>query len=476
MRTFTYSDAKSHKFWNIDLQGEKVTVTYGRIGTAGQTQTKTFNNAGAAQKEHDKLVKEKLAKGYTETTPSAKAQPRSMREALEEALAANPDDLASHMAYADWLSEQEGPADQARGEFIRVQLALEDESKPAGERKKLQEQEKKLLKAHARDWLGELAPFLLDRKVGKDRPWNEMSCKYQFARGWLDSLEADYFTVAFTRVLARAPQIRLLRRLALIADAYQEQGEWESGPDVPDGVWNPALYPLVRSPYLGNVRVLQLGAASDDNPDNFRCHLEAEAGAGIVKLMPRLEELYLLAHHVDCNQIFALPTLNNLRILQVYHNDNYPLARLAKNPALGKLTHLLCHPHAMDEEEPYIRLPGLRAVVRSTTLPSLTHLQLRLSDFGDKGAAEVVASGVLKRLKMLDLRGGTITDKGAAELAACPDLRNLESLNLDRNCLSAKGVAALKKTSVNFSAKGQWVLGEESDYGAPEYLYEGDIE
>jgi hypothetical protein len=29
---------------------------------------------------------------------------------------------------------------------------------------------------------------------------------------------------------------------------------------------------------------------------------------------------------------------------------------------------------------------------------------------------------------------------------------------------------------VAFTAKGQWVLGEDSDYGAPEYLFEGDIE
>jgi uncharacterized protein (TIGR02996 family) len=477
MRTFTYSDAKSHKFWNIDLQGDKLTVTYGRIGAAGQTQTKQFKGAAAAQKEHDKLVKEKLAKGYQETTPSARPQPRSMREALEEALAASPEDLASHMAYADWLSEQPAPADQARGEFIRVQLALEDEGKPAAERKKLQEQEKKLLKAHAREWLGELAAPLLESKKKGGGPGDDLECKYQFARGWLDSLEASWFNVAFTRLLARSPQIRLLRRLALIEDAYQEEGEWEPGPDVPDGVWNPALYPLVRCPYLGNVRVLQLGERTRDDPSYFNCHIQGEAAVGIVKRLPRLEELYLLAHHVDCNQLFDLKTLDNLRVLQVYHNDNYPLARLAKNPSLGKLTHLLCHPHAMDEEEPYIRLPGLRAVVRSTTLPSLTHLQLRLSDFGDKGASEIVASGVLRRLKMLDLRGGTVTDKGAQELAACPDLRNLESLNLDRNCLTAKGIAALKKAGVCFTAKGQWgPASEESDFGGPEYLYEGDIE
>ena len=134
MRTFTYSDAKSHKFWNIDLQGNQFTVTYGRIGAAGQSQTKEFADAAKAQKEHDKLVKEKLAKGYVETTPSAQAPPRSLREALEEALAASPDDLASHMAYADWLSEQPAKADQARGEFVRVQLALEDEKKSAAAR------------------------------------------------------------------------------------------------------------------------------------------------------------------------------------------------------------------------------------------------------------------------------------------------------------------------------------------------------
>jgi hypothetical protein len=212
-----------------------------------------------------------------------------------------------------------------------------------------------------------------------------------------------------------------------------------------------------------------------DNWENFACHIDGAAAVGFIKRIPRLEELYLLARQVDTNQLFDLKSLDNLRVLQVYHNDNYPLARLAKNPSLGKLTHLLCHPHAL-EEDPYIRLPGLKAVVRSTTLPSLTHLQLRLSDFGDKGAAEIVSSGVLKRLKMLDLRGGTITDKGAQELAACPDLRNLGSLNLDRNCLTNAGIAALKKTGVPYTAQGQWVLGQESDYGAPEYLFEGDIE
>ncbi len=43
MRTFQYSDATSHKFWNIDVSGNSFTVTYGKVGAAGQTQTKSLS-------------------------------------------------------------------------------------------------------------------------------------------------------------------------------------------------------------------------------------------------------------------------------------------------------------------------------------------------------------------------------------------------------------------------------------------------
>jgi uncharacterized protein (TIGR02996 family) len=478
MRTFQYSDAKSHKFWNIELQGKSFTVTYGRVGSKGQAQTKEFPSEDRARAAADKQIAEKLAKGYRETTPSARAPAAGLREALEEALAANPDDLASHMAYADWLSEQGDP----RGELIQVQLALEDPGRSVDERKRLQQREQELLRAHARAWLGELAPFLLDQKPKKKRTWNDLRCEYRFARGWLDALEANSYTVAFTRTLARSPQIRLLRRLALADQAYEEEGDYEPGDDIPDDVeYYPQLYPLVRSPYLGNVRILQLGeqisAREDDEATDggFNCRTEGEAAVGLVKLMPRLEELYLLAHDVDTDQLFTLKTLHNLRILQVYHNKRYPLQKLASNPSLGRLTHLLLHPHALDGEEPYIRLPGVRALVRSPHLKGLTHLRLRLSDMGDKGCREVVASGILRRLKVLDLRHGRITDEGARTLAESPDLKNLELLDLDNNCLTSAGISALRATGVRLSAKDQWQpSGDEVD--DQEYLFAGDIE
>ena len=69
MRTFEFKDDKSNKFWNIELKDTEFTVTFGKIGTKGQSKTKSFPSAEKAQKEYDKLVAEKTGKGYVETTP-----------------------------------------------------------------------------------------------------------------------------------------------------------------------------------------------------------------------------------------------------------------------------------------------------------------------------------------------------------------------------------------------------------------------
>jgi DNA ligase-1 len=65
-RRFEFSEGNSNKFWEISVQGKEMTVHFGRIGTAGQTKTKEFADANAAQKEADKLIAEKTEKGYEE--------------------------------------------------------------------------------------------------------------------------------------------------------------------------------------------------------------------------------------------------------------------------------------------------------------------------------------------------------------------------------------------------------------------------
>lgn len=65
-RYFEYHDDKSHKYWEITIAGTDVTVRFGRIGTPGQTQLKSFPDVAAATKHLDKLIAEKTGKGYEE--------------------------------------------------------------------------------------------------------------------------------------------------------------------------------------------------------------------------------------------------------------------------------------------------------------------------------------------------------------------------------------------------------------------------
>ena len=56
----------SNKFWEVDVTGGDVTVRYGRIGTAGQRQTKSCDNATSAARHAETLIASKLKKGYRE--------------------------------------------------------------------------------------------------------------------------------------------------------------------------------------------------------------------------------------------------------------------------------------------------------------------------------------------------------------------------------------------------------------------------
>ncbi|MEV6237402.1 DUF4132 domain-containing protein [Lentzea sp. NPDC051838] len=64
MRRWELVDGGSAKFWEIERNGASVTVRFGRIGTAGQTQTKELASETAAEAHVAKLVAEKEKKGY----------------------------------------------------------------------------------------------------------------------------------------------------------------------------------------------------------------------------------------------------------------------------------------------------------------------------------------------------------------------------------------------------------------------------
>jgi predicted DNA-binding WGR domain protein len=71
-RYFEFVGGNSAKFWAVSVEGNAVTIHFGRIGTKGQAQTKLFADAQAAAHTARRLIAEKTGKGYQENPrPSA---------------------------------------------------------------------------------------------------------------------------------------------------------------------------------------------------------------------------------------------------------------------------------------------------------------------------------------------------------------------------------------------------------------------
>ena len=85
-RELQFDDGKSRKFWKIKLTGTSHTVTFGRIGTPGQTRTKEFESKQEAKTSCDKLIQQKLAKGYDDAKTVATAAKKKTKKKAAPAI------------------------------------------------------------------------------------------------------------------------------------------------------------------------------------------------------------------------------------------------------------------------------------------------------------------------------------------------------------------------------------------------------
>jgi predicted DNA-binding WGR domain protein len=61
-----FQDEVSNKFWNLETSGKKFTTNWGRIGTFGQSLTKSFYSESECERQACKLIDSKVKKGYVE--------------------------------------------------------------------------------------------------------------------------------------------------------------------------------------------------------------------------------------------------------------------------------------------------------------------------------------------------------------------------------------------------------------------------
>ena len=65
-RMFEFVNDKSCKFWEVWTEDFSLFTRYGKIGVAGQITEKNYSSKDEANLEADKIIKQKLKKGYVE--------------------------------------------------------------------------------------------------------------------------------------------------------------------------------------------------------------------------------------------------------------------------------------------------------------------------------------------------------------------------------------------------------------------------
>jgi predicted DNA-binding WGR domain protein len=150
MRRFEFKQGTSYKFWEILVEGTAYTARYGKVGTEGQTQSKSFATADKAKTEAEKKIKEKVGKGYSEVAVSAPA------EAKPDVV----DPAAEFAVRADQLQAKGDPW----GQRIALTIAMEAAEPKSPERRKLAKELAQLDKQHGEHFFGAALLELMQEK------------------------------------------------------------------------------------------------------------------------------------------------------------------------------------------------------------------------------------------------------------------------------------------------------------------------
>jgi uncharacterized protein (TIGR02996 family) len=363
MRTFHRGNPDEARFWSIDQVGPRLTLRFGKVGSPGRIQTIHHFSTEQAALDFHKRIEQKLCEEYVEQVVVDPLQ-----QALENALTTNPDDLAAHMAYADYLSEKGDP----RGEFIQIQLALEDSRQSSGKRQQLKAREQDLLARYRSTWVGSLAWMF---------PENDPFARLSFARGWIERIRLGKLTVKQARCLVNAPELRLLHHLTILGCEFEVEDVDYRVRTADDSIDidsdYPALSVLQRAQYFGNVRVLALGDAEGEQ--QFCTFPDGGNLLVAIQSMPKLRQLDLNSREVDVDNVLQASLLNHLHTLRLER------VRLADH--------------------------GTRLLARQSC-SALKRLQIWNARISDDGARALAKSAFIRRLELLDLSFNYLTRTG----------------------------------------------------------------
>lgn len=304
------------------------------------------------------------------------------RVALLEAIAAEPDDDAPRLVYADFLLEETG--ERPRGELIQVQCQLERMSIADPRRSALTARASELDRTHAREWLVDLWDLKLPHT------------KFGFRRGFVEILSAP-FAIASMRasdLLSRAP---LLSVLNLTIDGQLDRLELSRPRDV--SLLTRATVLSLKGLRAGNTRL----------------------GQGPLSRFSGLASI-------------PFERLRALTIAQLRVHDPRELAQLLASESMANLDELRLK---------LVLGPASIEILDGASCRKLRRLDVGWSAIGDGAITFLATSGLLRHVTDLDLSGTEMTTQGLAELLQGDRLASIERFAIGWNPLDEDAVRLL---------------------------------
>lgn len=411
MRRFEYKDARSYKFWEIEITDTHYTVRYGKVGAEGQTQTKAYPTAEKVAAEADKKIREKTSKGYAEVASAAPKQ----------AAATTSEDWAVR---ADRLQSQGDPW----GRRIALEMAREAAEGPE-KRKFVKDLD--ALEAEQGERLFGAELLVLKRAKGFDKG-ARLEWKYGYVvRARVACPDYDYEGPAIPGILqalVKSPAAEFLADLTVGLFGHEGEGINGVASLIAAGGERRELTKL----FLGDF-------SRDDQEISWVHHGELEP---LWSITPKLQTLRLRGAGMQLGK-FEHPSLQRLEI----ETGGLPIASV-RSLAAAKLPELR-HMEVWFGRRDYGGTNDITALAPMFTgegLPKLSHLGLQNSEMADEIVVELARSKLLAQVGSLDLSMGVMRAAGARALIDnAARFKHLKSINLDENYIPYDLHAPLQK-------------------------------
>lgn len=441
VRRFEFKDSRSYKFWEISVEGSSYTVRYGKVGTDGVTQTKSFATPDKASTDAEKKINEKVRKGYAEVGSAAPAKPAQV------------DSAADWSVRADQLQAAGDPWGQ------RIALWIAREAAKGNDKRKLTKELDELTAEHGVRLFG-LELFELIHTEGFEKVARLTWDHGYIVKAWVGVPEYGFKgprAKQVLRAIVQSPAGAYLRDLTVGLYDSEGGGLAGVGSDIASGGELAALERLFIGDFTSEEQEISWVSLGDLSP--------------LWAVTPKLTTLRLHGAGIRLGD-FEHPTLARLEI----ETGGLPHAAVVSlaNAKLPELAHM----EVWFGREDYggtTDIAALRPIFTNTGLPKLKHLGLQNSEMQDAIAVELANSPLLAQVESLNLSMGTMRGVGAqAILDNAASFKHLKSIDLDRNYIPYELCNQLRAAFGNAVSIGRQETADTYDGEAYYYTSVGE--